>query len=711
VVSSPRFTDSGRNSGVPDWDIVNGVVAQKLPPRLEAQGGISGLGDFNDEVSQEALIDLLQNAVTNALSVKKTVRGKGRKRVKKDEFTGWNRFYPDEGNEMFTLTASQRKYTDSIIEIFSKYPMAFSSGETGVGKTYISTQLFVELGFDHMIVVGSSEQTWKNIALNYGVKNISFISYASFHGTKAYGMKHPFLTRTDIDDVKIPIYKPTKTLLDLIENKKIFIVFDEAQNVKNPNTTSASVSVMARSIIERSSQSRVFYLSATPFDHKKNSVTLFKTFGFMRSVKRYDYNMHTGVYNWRDHGAGEIYRRIKALLTPIDLTEQIGAVSEANPDNVEVASLMKKYVDNGKLLVYFTPERFSSFVTSLYKAGASEETISYLDNDVTEFFMTLFEVGEKFEAIVNKLDEDTREHKLKETMDLHIYNMYVEVIVPIIVRGLEKDPSGFKHNYYNLFLHLTKDEKKKYDSATSKLTGVETTNGSGEPSYIISGNVLKVAESTKIPSMIREAKRHLDAYPTSKVVFYVNNLVNVSTAMEVFDEYGVVEYSGRIKSKLQKQANVSAFQESNLNVRVFVSTILSGKESICLHDLDGNFPRYMFISPSFFFINTLQSIGRINRAKVKSDTTVYFTYGGSEPDTLEFKFLDKNSKKSEVVSDTAGDEVDAQGLKKRKYPSDFESLVVGDDGKYENIGVWTPPTESAGKKSKSKSKVAVKSKK
>jgi hypothetical protein len=55
--------------------------------------------------------------------------------------------------------------------------------------------------------------------------------------------------------------------------------------------------------------------------------------------------------------------------------------------------------------------------------------------------------------------------------------------------------------------------------------------------------------------------------------------------------------------------------------------------------------------------------------------------------------------------------VDAQGLKKRKYPSDFESLVVGDDGKYENIGVWTPPTESAGKKSKSKSKVAVKSKK
>jgi len=73
-----------------------------------------------------------------------------------------------------------------------------------------------------------------------------------------------------------------------------------------------------------------------------------------------------------------------------------------------------------------------------------------------------------------------------------------------------------------------------------------------------------------------------------------------------------------------RQNEIDLFQ-SNHN-RLIIASMGSGRESISLHDLNGNHPRVSLISPSWSAQDLIQALGRIHRAEGKSKCLQYLIY-------------------------------------------------------------------------------------
>lgn len=73
-----------------------------------------------------------------------------------------------------------------------------------------------------------------------------------------------------------------------------------------------------------------------------------------------------------------------------------------------------------------------------------------------------------------------------------------------------------------------------------------------------------------------------------------------------------------------RQREIDLFQSNNN--RLIIASMGSGRESISLHDLDGNHPRVSLISPSWSAQDLIQALGRIHRAEGKSKCLQYLIY-------------------------------------------------------------------------------------
>ena len=64
------------------------------------------------------------------------------------------------------------------------------------------------------------------------------------------------------------------------------------------------------------------------------------------------------------------------------------------------------------------------------------------------------------------------------------------------------------------------------------------------------------------------------------------------------------------------KVNIERFQKDE--TRIMLITLQSGAASISLHDLNGNYPRYTLINPSFSAVNILKALGRCHRVNGKT---------------------------------------------------------------------------------------------
>jgi superfamily II DNA or RNA helicase len=105
----------------------------------------------------------------------------------------------------------------------------------------------------------------------------------------------------------------------------------------------------------------------------------------------------------------------------------------------------------------------------------------------------------------------------------------------------------------------------------------------------------------------------------------------------------------------ERQENIDRFQ--NNEVRMLVSTIQTGKESISLHDISGRFPRVSIISPSYSRIELIQTLGRIFRNGGKSPCLQKIVYcaGTCEEDVANI--LKKKKETLEMITD---DDINAE---------------------------------------------------
>lgn len=195
--------------------------------------------------------------------------------------------------EKIVLREHQIPHIKRIKEIFSQHPVAFDMSTMGAGKTYTTSKLSLEMGFENVIIVCpvSVESKWKGMS-KYGVKIKDVFSYQSLRSVKNKTPKHGLLNRYDIEDEEFEItrtyFSPTEKLTKLCKEGLLFVI-DEAQNIKNKNDQHLACQEIIKEIIRYSPKSHVLLLSGTPIDKEEHSIYFMQAMGMIKSSRLYTY--------------------------------------------------------------------------------------------------------------------------------------------------------------------------------------------------------------------------------------------------------------------------------------------------------------------------------------------------------------------------------------------------------------------------------------
>ena len=108
------------------------------------------------------------------------------------------------------------------------------------------------------------------------------------------------------------------------------------------------------------------------------------------------------------------------------------------------------------------------------------------------------------------------------------------------------------------------------------------------------------------------------------VMPFTNGLTQVNDAINEAG-YNSVIFNGQ--TSIQKRIEIiKQFNADNNELNCICVQIKTGSEAISLQDLHGDRPRYMFIFPTYSFINEYQAIFRIYRPGSRTKSTIVFVY-------------------------------------------------------------------------------------
>lgn len=158
-------------------------------------------------------------------------------------------------------------------------------------------------------------------------------------------------------------------------------------------------------------------------------------------------------------------------------------------------------------------------------------------------------------------------------------------------------------------------------------------------------------ELIKVPLIINLIDKYLEH--NKSIAIFVNFRKTLTNISQYLDNIGI-KYSQIHGSQtiIEREKNINDFQ--NNSVKIILSTIQSGGQSINLHDIQGNNPRISIISPSFSSTELLQTLGRIYRVGLKSPTLqIILFYAG----TVEKKISDIIKKKINFMDKITDDDL------------------------------------------------------
>jgi hypothetical protein len=242
-----------------------------------------------------------------------------------------------------------------------------------------------------------------------------------------------------------------------------------------------------------------------------------------------------------------------------------------------------------------------------------------------------------------------------------------------------------KNGYYNLnpsdTAHLNRainnlDRASGFNSATNSIDPKKT-------SWSFVTKSLRHIEIAKINIFISVAVRDLEANPKAKVCIGLNYSTSIKYIAAALEKYGVRILWGKIPGN-KRQPIIDKFNEPNTDCRVLVANIKVINCGIRLDDRHGDFPRSVYGSASYFFIECHQLPGRFNRGReTLSDVKFRFVYGHIS--TLERSILRALSSHTKVCIKTSQKQVE-NGV---KFPGEFEDEIDRSENichNYYNIG-------------------------
>jgi len=214
------------------------------------------------------------------------------------------------------------------------------------------------------------------------------------------------------------------------------------------------------------------------------------------------------------------------------------------------------------------------------------------------------------------------------------------IIFPAISSSMSKPQIQHKIVTQNGFFSTPESQIANMVQALAKLrevaeersAGVSLTHERSGRLLALQSEAMKLLEYAKREIFLRLALEKLTTgSPNAKVLIFVSYHTTLQWLADALADYKPIVFSGSV-TKDDRVKALDKIQAPDLRYRLFLGITQVSGESISLHDIHGDFPRYLFISPSFNLTHVYQSIGRINRVGVKSDSaaTVVFLKGAEQ---------------------------------------------------------------------------------
>jgi SNF2 family DNA or RNA helicase len=335
-----------------------------------------------------------------------------------------------------------------------------------------------------------------------------------------------------------------------------------------------------------------------------------------------------------------------------------------------------------------TPADKKEHITSLFKILGiihSENLYRYDRSSKTYISVGLQEAVNK----CNRYDPDTTFHIIcrpinKTTSKLICHQLYTRVLKKRIVSSMPEPPIEAQKDIKNLFAIMPpEDVERMKEGALLFASATSYSQENGEVNYrsVKWGDVIRSRreiDSAKVNTMVRLSKERLEENPNCKVVLYFTFKRDMHESKRQLKKYNPIVMNGDVTKMEERTKMMDNFQANDNNYRVFISNPKVGGLGVELDDKFGNHPRFMFIAPSYMFIDQFQATGRIHRKETKSKATVRFIYSREFP--WETSLLNSIAEKSRVARDML-----TENNREVVFPGEYNEEIEKYPGEEEEI--------------------------
>jgi SNF2 family DNA or RNA helicase len=493
------------------------------------------------------------------------------------------------------LKEEQIPHVQRLISILEDNFCAFDMSMMGAGKTYTATALAKHFEFDKVIIIcpASIVSKW-TLMKKYGLKIHSVISYESLRSIRGKDPAHRLLFR--YDDGKHVHFEPSPELERMTE-KGLFVVFDEAQRVKNKNASWHACKTIAETILMSGGMSRFLLLSGTPIDKQEQAMNMMKMMGFIRSEKLYVHNLAQNTLNL--YGAEELIdfcRRINGRKVDEILSEE--PFTARNIESICYKLFQKIIKPN---------------ITSSMPAPKNENV--HIDLKNAEYSIQNYEDEQAIRRAVTEVNDTFTKFNKNERFDTNVIN-----------------PNENSK---------AKAVKEKRREMIQRLIEKIIFN-------------MRVIENAKMSIFIKLAKKKLEENPNYKVCLFVNYTSSIKILQRGLKEYDPLVLDGKVP-KEDRQEILNKFQEPTSRFRLLIGNVRVCSSGIDLDCKVGFFPRFVYTNANLNILDLQQLPSRFLRLDTIQSTVFRFVYVKNYP---EIGLLGNLKKKSKVMKQTTEKQVE-----------------------------------------------------
>lgn len=260
------------------------------------------------------------------------------------------------------------------------------------------------------------------------------------------------------------------------------------------------------------------------------------------------------------------------------------------------------------------------------------------------------------------------------------HDMYMGIIKKHMVSSMKKPIINIEKDAKNGFYEMSRKDIElihRSELLLRKATYFDEKTGT---TNIKKGSWFKITEAqmgleeAKLDTLVRLTKKTLEENSNNKVIIYVwyvdeNKVNSIKILEKKLKKYGPLILYGKTSQKDRNNIR-NLFQQDNNDHRLIIANPKAGGIGISLDDRSGNRPRFLYMIPSYNFIEMEQATGRIVRGTTKSKATIRFIY--SKSFTLETSILGAISRKSEIVKSMLYDSENVI------FPGDYPSYIEED---------------------------------